>query len=521
MPGCLDAADRDFFRLLAEAAACNPFGDRYPEILRVLAGCDASVSADECMARMEARMNERVARLQAAGAATVRGWEADDREIIRAALLFHTYWRFITPFDEVIVEQVDAGDRAVRVPFAGEVLATLAQRGFADEDARRYVAIVYQVRRAFFFIDRGLVGRSACMKELRRRLWNNVFTHDMRLYERLLWNRMEDFSTLLLGETGTGKGAAAAAIGRSGFIPFDEQKNCFAESFMRAFLALNLSQFPETLIESELFGHRKGAFTGAVDTHEGVFARCSPHGAIFLDEIGDVSIPVQTKLLQVLQERTFSPVGGHDKQRFRGRVIAATNKPLDALRRGGQFRDDFFYRLCSDVVVVPPLRQRLEEEPGELTDLVALIVQRMIGEASPDIVHAVEAELTGRQGMRYWWPGNVRELEQAVRRIVLTRQYAGERSEVNARESAAALVEGREPGPEAVPASVASRSTLGLSSRLQAGIADGSLDADTLLAGYCRLLYERHGTYEDVARRARLDRRTAKAYIEKARTSLT
>jgi transcriptional regulator with PAS, ATPase and Fis domain len=101
-----------------------------------------------------------------------------------------------------------------------------------------------------------------------------------------------------------------------------------------------------------LFGHKRGAFTGAIDAHEGVFSRCSAHGAIFLDEIGDVSRPVQIKLLQVLQERTFSPVGSREKLRFRGRVIAATHQPLDDLRDRKIFRDDFFYRLCSDVIVV-------------------------------------------------------------------------------------------------------------------------------------------------------------------------
>jgi transcriptional regulator with GAF, ATPase, and Fis domain len=256
---------------------------------------------------------------------------------------------------------------------------------------------------------------------------------------------------------------------------------------MRGFIALNLSQFPETLIESELFGHKKGAFTGAIGDHDGVFARCSPYGAIFLDEIGDVAIPVQIKLLQVLQERTFAPVGSHEKQRFRGRVIAATNKRLEALRREGRFRDDFFFRLCSDVVVVPPLRQRIQETPEELDDLIALTVRRMTGEASEEVAALVRAVLDSTAA-GYAWPGNVRELEQAVRRIVLTRHYSGEHRDL----------------------------PTDLSGRLQAGIADGSLDAEALLAGYCRLLHDRHRTYEEVARRTRLDRRTVKAYVEKA-----
>ena len=476
---------------MSEAAASNPFGDRYLEILQTIAGCDASADSLDCLARMERRVHDRVRRLEAEDAASVQPFEGDERQIVRDALLFDIYWHFMASFDDLIERQLDAGERSLPVPFARDVLNALSRRGFASDEALRYLAIGYQIRRAFFFIDRGLVGKSPCMKALRRHLWNNVFTYDMRLYQGHLWNRMEDFSTLLLGETGTGKGAAASSIGRSGFIPFDEKKGCFAESFGRSFIAINLSQFPETLIESELFGHRKGAFTGAVDAHDGVFARCSAHGAILLDEIGDVTIPVQIKLLQVLQDRTFSPVGSHDLQRFRGRVIAATNKSLDALRSRGQFRDDFFFRLCSDVVVVPPLRQRIQEAPGEVDDLIALTVRRLTGEASAELVALVRAVLgSNAKGgtLGYTWPGNVRELEQAVRRILLTREYAREH---------------REPPP-------------GLSARLQAGINDGSLDADALLAGYCRLLYERHGTYEEVARCTRLDRRTVKAYVEKA-----
>jgi DNA-binding NtrC family response regulator len=477
----LTEAQHDFLMLVTRAAACNPFTDEFDELQRRIAGCDASVPPPERIKLTVEKWNEQLHKLQAAGMTNFRQVEGEDREVFRYACLYEVYHRYLGAFDQLIEDQIAAGDRPVPVPFASKALALFERRGFSREEARRYFAIIYQIRRAYCFIERGLVGRSDCMKELRRHLWNNVFTHDIRFYEKYLWDRMEDFSTLLLGETGTGKGAAAAAIGRSGFIPFDEKAGKFAESFMRGFIALNLSQFPETLIESELFGHKKGAFTGAIGDHDGVFARCSPYGAIFLDEIGDVSAPVQIKLLQVLQERTFSPVGGHEKLRFRGRVIAATNKPLEQLRAAGQFRDDFFYRLCSDVIVVPPLRQRIKEEPAELDDLIALIVTRLTGRSSPEVVSKAHKNLDAA----YSWPGNVRELEQAVRRVLLTQEYAGDR---------------RPAEPDWV-------------GKLQAG----KLDADAVLAGYCHMLYDRHGTIEEVARRTNLDRRTVKAYLQKHR----
>jgi transcriptional regulator with GAF, ATPase, and Fis domain len=312
----------------------------------------------------------------------------------------------------------------------------------------------------------------------------------MRGYEAALWNRMEDFSTLLLGETGTGKGQAAAAIGRSEFIPYLPEERRFATNFAESFIAINLSQFPESLIESELFGHRKGAFTGAIEHHQGIFERCDAHGALFLDEIGEVSIPAQIKLLQVLQERTFTPLGGHEKKRFPGRVIAATNRPLAALRREGRFRDDFFYRLCSDVIEVPTLRQRIAESPGELEQLVRLLVARVSGAQAPELVADVLEALESGLPRGYAWPGNVRELEQAVRRILLTGRYA------------AALPQGS-PGEEEA-----------LLDKLRAG----ELTAADLLARYCALLYRRLGTYAEVAKRTGLDPRTSRKYIESGRS---
>jgi hypothetical protein len=481
-PRELTAEDRRVFSLIARAAFANPFGPEREALDRQIAGADRAVGRKELFARTAVRAGEA---LRNFAAADLRLYGPEDREIVRHAWLFDIYHRHLEAFDAFIREQAAAEDMPCGAPFARQVLADLVAVGFVKEEALRYLAIFYQVRRAYYFIGGTLTGVSPSMGALREQLWHSIFTTDIGRYERLLWNRMEDYSTLLLGETGTGKGAAAAAIGRSGFIPFDEPKGCFAESFTRNFVHLNLSQYPESLIESELFGHRKGAFTGAIGDYGGVFSRCPLYGSIFLDEIGDLSLPVQTKLLQVLQERTFFPVGSHERQRFNGRVIAATNRPLEAMRRDGRFRDDFYYRLCSDVIVLPSLRQRLREEPVELQVLVRALLRRMLGPEGEGQVDFVCTTLQGSVGADYHWPGNVRELEQAVRRILVTGTYRGEVREV----------------------------PTFTDPRWLSAIDDGQLDAQQLLAGYCRLLYQRYGTIEEVARRTRLDRRTVRKHL--------
>lgn len=243
------------------------------------------------------------------------------------------------------------------------------------------------------------------------------------------------------------------------------------------------------MLESELFGHKKGAFTGAVENHEGLFSRCAPHGVIFLDEIGDVSIPVQIKLLQVLQERVFFPVGSHEAKRFSGRIVAATNRPLDEMLASGKFRDDLYYRLCSDVVNLPPLRVRLREDPEELDHLLGAILTRLAGETAGREKQLLKKVLLRDVGADYAWPGNVRELEQAMKRIILTGRYQGMKSEA--------------PRPDAA-------------GRLASGMRAGALNAEELLAAYCGMLYQSYGTYEEVSRRTKLDRRTAKKYVQMA-----
>ncbi|NVN89032.1 MAG: sigma-54-dependent Fis family transcriptional regulator [Desulfuromonadales bacterium] len=484
----LTAPDRDFFKNVSQAAFTNPFSQSRIEVDRRLADAPDSMSWDDAVEQAVTRVSQRLRALKVRSSVDLSGYNEGDRELLRTALLFELYHQHRQKFDAFILKQLAAGDTPIPVPFAGTILSALVNIGLNNAAAQRYLAIFYQIRRAFYFIESGLTGLSPAMQNLRLQLWNNIFTCNITWYEQHLWDRMEDFSTLLLGETGTGKGAAAAAIGRSGFIPFDERKGCFSESFTRSFIAINLSQYPESLLESELFGHKKGAFTGAIENHEGVFDRCSPHGSIFLDEIGDVSIPVQIKLLQVLQERTFAAVGSHERRRFQGRVIAATNRPLDEMRATGHFRNDFYYRLCSDIVTVPSLKERITEEPRELEALTGRILRRMVGEQAVEYARLVCDAIRRDAGSDYAWPGNVRELEQAVRRIIITRHYKGDQALLNQKRS---------------------------DNDLQEAIRAGSLDAESLLAGYCTALYQRHGTYEEVARITNLDRRTVKKYIRK------
>ena len=487
----LNAQDREFFTALADVVFGNPFTPQRAELISRLA---PGVPLGDMTTHREALaqvVGPRLGPWLREGAPALQRLGAEDRRLLEPALLYVGYHRCVPQLDALIERQAGQGGAPLTVPFADEVIAELVRSGFPEERAVRYFAMFFQLRRAFYFILTSLAGESDSMRRLREALWNNVFTHDMRGYEAALWSRMEDFSTVLLGETGTGKGSAAAAIGRSEFIPYLPAQRRFATNFAESFISINLSQFPETLIESELFGHRKGAFTGAIDHHEGVFERCDPHGALFLDEIGEVSIPVQIKLLQVLQERTFTPLGGREKKRFSGRVIAATNRPLDTLRREGRFREDFFYRLCSDVIEVPTLRQRIQESPGELVHLVRLLIIRIAGTQASELADSIMEALERDLPRGYPWPGNVRELEQAVRRILLTGRYTG------------GIVK------------VASSEEDALEEKLRAG----QLTADELLSRYCALLYRRLGSYAEVARQTGLDPRTSRKYVEGARSS--
>lgn len=482
----LNSSQKDFFIKVAHAAFSNPFSEDRLKLDLQISAADSNLDRLEITDRAIEEVNRQLLGLDKGGYTKFSQFAGKNAELMHTVYLFEIYHLHMKDFDKHILQQVAAGDKPQPVRFASQAMAAFYRRGFSELDACKYLSFFFQLRRAFFFIDRDLVGDCPSMQEFRCNLWRNLFTHDPKWFETYLWDRMEDFSTLILGETGVGKGAAAAAIGRSGHIPFDDKTEKFKESFTKAFISSNLSQYPESLIESELFGHSKGAFTGAIAEYKGIFSQCTPHGSIFLDEIGDLTPQVQIKLLQILQERKFAPVGSHEKLRFSGRVIAATNRSLDKLRNEGEFRDDFFYRLCSDVITVPPLRQRIQENPKELESLLERVLQRITGNDETALVPEIKVILDKSLGMDYMWPGNVRELEQAVRRILLTGNYAGEQLTASS----------------------------DINESLQAKVVRGDVSAQELLCDYCKLLYRRFGTYEQVAKVTGLDRRTVKKYIQ-------
>ncbi|MEO8778408.1 MAG: sigma-54-dependent Fis family transcriptional regulator [Rhodanobacter sp.] len=208
-----------------------------------------------------------------------------------------------------------------------------------------------------------------------------------------------DSTVLVLGESGTGKEMVARAIHE------------YSPRCDKPFVAINCGAIPAELLESELFGHEKGAFTGAISARKGRF-EMAEGGTLFLDEIGDMSLPMQVKLLRVLQERAYERVGGNKTQRCDVRIIAATHRNLEQSIAEGRFREDLYYRLSVFPLELPSLRERLEDLPTLIHEFNLRLVRRGLGAVrfSAGAMNALQAHA---------WPGNVRELSNLVERMAI------------------------------------------------------------------------------------------------------
>lgn len=220
------------------------------------------------------------------------------------------------------------------------------------------------------------------------------------LFEKILKVAPTDSTVLISGESGTGKELVARAIHAN-----SKRKN-------NEFLAIDCSSLVETLLESELFGHVKGSFTGAAQTKHGFFELAN-HGTFFFDEIGNLSLNIQAKLLRVIQEREFMKVGGQNKINLDVRIISASNKSLKESVKSGDFRQDLYYRLSVVPIRIPPLRKRKDDIPFLISHFLEKFckkIKRPVPEISPDALEILK---------EYSWPGNVRELEHTMERILI------------------------------------------------------------------------------------------------------
>jgi len=268
----------------------------------------------------------------------------------------------------------------VRKPIDPEELELVIDRALETVQKERHLSGMVREISAQFRMN-NLVGSTPAMQEIFKTI-GQVTTSKV--------------SVLINGESGTGKELIAKAI------HYNSPKK------ERPFVAINCSAIPEGLIESELFGHEKGAFTGAVASTVGKL-ELAADGTAFLDEIGDMPLQMQAKLLRVLQEREFTRVGGNRRINFEARVIAATHRNLDKMVREGEFREDLYYRLAVVKIEVPPLRERL----ADLGRLAEFLLDKINGELGcnirridPDAIEKLK---------RFDYPGNVRELENILR----------------------------------------------------------------------------------------------------------
>lgn len=354
--------------------------------------------------------------------------------------------------------------------------------------ARHTFACYYQVVRAFHHIFEQIIGSSQPAARLRAAVWQSIFTHDIRRYRRTLYSRMNEFATLITGPSGTGKELVARSVALSRYVPFDETRLAFEQDLAGLFFPINIAALPATLVESELFGHKRGSFTGAVQDKRGWLEECPALGAVFLDEIGELAPEIQVKLLRVIETRGFQALGESTahSHRFEGKLIAATNRDLGAAIRKRSFREDLYYRLCSDQIRTPSLRQQIDESPGVLRDLILFMSRRVAGDEAESLAEEAERYIEQNLDPAYEWPGNYRELEQCVRNVLIRKEYQ--------------------------PPSRASKQRAG---DLFADARNGSVSASELLTRYCTLVYSETGSYEETARRLGLDRRTVKAKISK------
>jgi hypothetical protein len=429
---------RGLLQAAAQFPFVNPFEPRRVEVEKEALGdafvcegpvwCSHGGATNENLRRIGVLLHPELAEIRdrLAGGAAMSDRE---RVVYQNACIFALYDRFDLQLQTLI------DSKSQHAPFYDVYLAEY-ERLFCfpgstlDPPAAAHLfAIFFQARRAFYYIYSLLLGGSMPAARLRADVWWALFGKDMGDYESDLFRCMDDVSVLITGPTGTGKELVARIIAYSRYISFDPKARRFAAEHTGDYHRRNLCDGPETLIESTLFGHRRGAFSGATEDRCGWLSLPRPGGTLLLDELGELPLGIQVKLLRVLEDRLFVRVGDTEEQTLFGRLVFATNCDLAALIRQGKFRADLLYRIQTFRIRTPSLREQLDDAPGERRHLVRSFVAKMIKSKKLDPrADEIEAWIA-RELPDHPWSGNMRELEDCAYNVLLRGEYVPEKIE--------------------------------------------------------------------------------------------
>jgi transcriptional regulator with AAA-type ATPase domain len=479
------ASEREFLEAVAALAYANPFSLQRLDRERAALGAEfvegepvwsASVADPEQVRPNIWRIHEKLGpvleAIRSRGMRSQADWTLYE-ECVHSWLYQHYY-------EKIVHAQ---GNWSFYSQFAADWGRWFDAAGFRTAlPVEHFFACCWQLARAFHRIFDHIIGSSMPAARLRASVWESIFTCDLRRYRRTLWRRMGDFPTLITGPSGTGKELVARAIAGARYLPFNAARKTFEQPKGESFFAVNLAALSPSLIESELFGHKRGSFTGAIADRVGWLQACPWQGSVFLDELGEMEMPIQVKLLRVLETREYAAVGDTVSRRFEGKLLAATNRDLATEIAAGRFREDLYYRLCADLIHTPSLAEQIDDAPDSFPELLLYMTRRTVGEEAEQAYEAVLNWTAKHLPDGYRWPGNYRELEQCVRNVLIRQTYR--------------------------PLSLAN--TDDFHDRYQRG----ELTADEVLNHYARLVYRHSGSYVETARRLGLDRRTVKARVE-------
>jgi transcriptional regulator with AAA-type ATPase domain len=369
------------------------------------------------------RMSEAIGTAVAATAGALeQGVGGTDHEltVYRGAALYRLFDEYGAELQRLIDED------GVDVPFHDAFLARYRSlfrhrgMGLSVPEPSHLLALFYQARRAWYFASTKILGGSKSARAARLAIWRANLARDACAYAGGLYRVMDEIPVLITGETGTGKELAAECVAWSRYIPFDAGARRFVRRPREDYHRRNFCEVPDELVESALFGHKRGSFTGATADSPGFFGLPRANGSLLLDEVGEIPRHVQAKLLRPIQNREYTPVGDNHPREIQGRLMFATHRDLEIMCREDTFRPDLLERMNGAHVHMPSLGQILAEAPGELRTYVRAFVGKRIDppEQAEAWTETVVASIHA-QRPHHPWRRNLRELQHYTERCLL------------------------------------------------------------------------------------------------------